>query len=189
MESFLSIDILHSMGFKSVGDNVLISSKASFYGISQISLGSNVRIDDFCVLSAGQEGIRIGRNVHIGVMSSLIGADKIELENFCTLSSRVAIYSSSDNFNGEYMISPTVPEKYTNVINGVVSLKKHVVIGSGTVILPGVTVGEGTAVGALSLISKDLEPFSIYAGNPIKLLKPTRSKRIFELEKLYLETE
>ncbi|EJN5866086.1 dTDP-4-amino-4,6-dideoxy-D-glucose acetyltransferase VioB, partial [Escherichia coli] len=47
---------LKEMGFKSVGENVKISDKASFYGCDNISIGNNVRIDDFCVFSAGEGG-------------------------------------------------------------------------------------------------------------------------------------
>lgn len=83
------------------------------------------------------------------------------------------------------MTNPTVPEQYTNVDYRNVVLERHVIIGSGSVILPGVTIGEGTAVGALSLVAKDLEPFGIYAGSPLKKIK-ARDKRLLELEKHYL---
>ena len=183
--SFYNPDALHKIGFLSVGENVRLSKKASIYGASRISLGSHSRIDDFCVLSAGEGGIYIGRNVHIAVMCSLIGKGRIELDDFCNLSSRVSIYSSSDDYSGESLTNPTVPEEFTNVDHRRVALERHVIIGSGTVILPGVTIGEGTAVGALSLVAKNLEPFSIYAGSPLKRLK-SRSKRLLELEKQYL---
>ena len=58
---------VETMGFASVGQNVQISDKASFYGASRITLGNNVRIDDFCVLSAGIGGIAIGNYIHIAV--------------------------------------------------------------------------------------------------------------------------
>ena len=185
--SFYNPDELQKMGFLSVGTNVRLSSKASIYGASRISLGSHSRIDDFCVLSAGDGGIDIGRNVHIAVMSSLIGKGRITIDDFCNISSRVSIYSSSDDYSGEFLTNPTVPEEFTNVDHRAVVLKRHVIIGSGTVILPGVTIGEGSAVGAMSLVAKDLESFSIYVGSPLKRLR-SRSKRLLELEKLYLDT-
>lgn len=98
--SFHSLDALCDMGFLSVGANVQVSTKSSIYGASRISLGANSRIDDFCVLSAGEGGIYIGRNIHIAVMCSLIGKGRIELHDFCNLSSRVSIYSSSDDYSG-----------------------------------------------------------------------------------------
>ena len=118
-------------------------------------------------------------------MCSLIGKGRIELQDFCNLSSRVSIYSSSDDYSGESMTNPTVPEAFTHVDHRPVVLERHVIIGSGSVILPGVTIGAGTAVGALCLVAKDLEPFGIYAGSPLKRVK-ARSQHLLELEKQYL---
>ncbi|EQD33256.1 galactoside O-acetyltransferase, partial [mine drainage metagenome] len=58
--SFLDAAELKALGLDSYGKNVLISRKCSIYGASRIELGDNVRIDDFCVLSAGDGGIKIG---------------------------------------------------------------------------------------------------------------------------------
>jgi galactoside O-acetyltransferase len=184
--NFLSPEGLRSRGFLSIGENVRISRNASFHGASRIALGTNCRIDDFCVVSAGEGGIHIGRNVHIAIMTSLMGKGHIYIGDFCNLSSRVSIYSSSDDYSGEYLTNPTIPEAFTHVDHRGVTLERHVIIGSGTIVLPGVTIGEGAAVGALSLVTKDLEPFSIYAGSPLRLIK-SRSKRLLELEKQYVE--
>lgn len=101
--AILGREAIEALGFAFVGENVQISDRASFYGASRISLGSNVRIDDFCVLSAGVGGISIGDYVHIAVYSSLIGAGKVSLSDFCNISSRVAIYSSNDDYSGAAM--------------------------------------------------------------------------------------
>ncbi|NOT64915.1 MAG: acyltransferase [Methylotenera sp.] len=176
---------IEHMGFVSVGINVLISDKASIYNCSNITLGSNVRIDDFCVLSAGSGGIVVGNNVHIAVYASLIGAGKIILSDFCNISSRVSIYSSSDDYSGDAMTNPMVPAAYTNVAHADVFVGKHVIIGSGSVILPGVTLDIGVAIGALSLIRQDCKAFGIYAGVPAKLIKK-RKRNLLELEKAFL---
>lgn len=185
--SFYNARELNKFGFKNLGTNVKISSKASIHGASRISIESNSRIDDFCVLSAGVGGIFIGRNVHLAVMCSLIGQGKIEIGDFCNLSSRVSIYSSNDDYSGKYMTNPTVPEQFTNVDHRSTELSRHVIIGSGSVILPGVKIGEGTAVGALSLVNTELEPFGIYAGVPLKRLK-SRNRQFLDLEKLYISS-
>lgn len=170
----LSRDEIGNIGFLSVGENVSISDRASFYGADRITLGSNVRIDDFCVMSAGAGGIQIGQHVHIAVYSSLIGAGKIALSDFCNISSRVSIYSSSDDYSGSKMTNPTVPSNYTGVIHADVFLGKHVIVGSGSVVLPGVTLEEGVAVGALSFINRNCEAFGIYAGNPARRVRERR---------------
>lgn len=170
--AFYSKDELDKIGFKEVGKNVLISDKSSIYNPQNISIGNNVRIDDFCILSAGEHGIVLKDFIHIACYSSLIGECLIEIKSYSNISSRVSIYSKSDDFSGGFMTNPCVPEEYTNVVSSPVLINKHVVIGSGCVVLPGVTLYEGTAIGALSLVNKSCEANYIYAGTPLKKIKP-----------------
>lgn len=185
--AFLTAVELAQFGFKSVGSNVLISNKASFYGCNNIDIGNNTRIDDFCVISAGVGGIKIGSNIHIAVYTSLIGAGKITISDFCNLSSKVSIYSSNDDYSGSFLTNPMIPEQYTNVDKSDVLLSKHVIIGCGSVILPGVTLEEGVAVGALSLVNRDCDMFSVYKGNPIKKIKD-RKRDLLIKEQEYLSS-
>ncbi|TMM46391.1 acyltransferase [Colwellia ponticola] len=184
--SFYTIEELEKLGFNKLGDNVSISKKASIYGHGRISIGNNTRIDDFVVLSAGEGGIEIGENVHIAIYSSLIGSGKIQLSNFSNISSRVSIYSSNDDYSGGAMTNPTIPPCYTNVSHQDVYIGKHVIIGCGCVVLPGVQVKDGVAVGALSLVNTDCKEWSIYVGNPIKKIKE-RKKDLLKLEVKYKE--
>lgn len=181
--AMLSREAIESLGFSSVGENVQISDRASFYGVNRITLGDNVRIDDFCVLAAGVDGILIGNYVHIAVGSSLIGAGKITMSDFSGLSSRVSIYSSSDNYSGATLTNPTVPSEFTDVTHADVFLGKHVIVGSGGIILPGVTLEDGVAIGALSLVNRNCKAFGIYAGNPARRIKE-RKRDLLDLEKL-----
>lgn len=181
----LSREAIDALGFASVGENVQISDCASFYGVSRITLGNNVRIDDFCVLAAGVGGILIGNYVHIAVGSSLIGAGMITMSDFSGLSSRISIYSSSDDYSGATLTNPTVPSEYTGVTHADVFLGKHVIVGSGSVILPGVTIEDGVAVGALSLVSKNCKAFGIYAGNPARRIKE-RKRDLLDLEQCFM---
>jgi acetyltransferase-like isoleucine patch superfamily enzyme len=185
IETMLTQEEMQRMGFASLGENIQISNRASIYGASRISLGNNVRIDDFCILSAGVGGIRIGEHVHIAVYSSLIGSGMITLSDFCNLSSRVSVYSSNDDYSGTMMTNPTVPEEYTGVSSADVFLAKHVIVGSGSVILPGVTLAEGVAVGALSLVNTSCAAFGIYAGVPAMRVKERRND-LLELERQFL---
>lgn len=172
---------IESMGFASVGENVLISDRASFHNCANIALGSNVRIDDFCVFSAGTKGIHIGNYVHVAVGSSLIGAGKITISDFSNLSSRVSVYSSNDDYSGATMTNPMVPTEYTGVVNADVFIGRHVIVGAGSVILPGVTLEEGVAIGALSLVRKDCFSFGIYMGIPAKRVSE-RKRDLLNLE-------
>ena len=185
--AFLTAQQLTDMGFAALGSNVLISDKASIYGAQRIKIGNNVRIDDFCVLSAGEGGIEIGSYIHIAVYTSLIGAGRIALSDFANISSKVAIYSSNDDYTGEFMTNPMVPAEYTNVTHADVTLGKHVIIGSGSVVLPGVTLYDGVAVGSLSLVTKDCEAFGVYIGAPAKKIK-NRKRDLLALEATLLTT-
>ena len=183
--ALLSSKAIESLGFAAVGENVMISDRASFYNCAGISMGSNVRIDDFCVLSAGAGGIHIGEHVHVAVYSSLIGAGRITLSDFCNISSRVSLYSSSDDYSGATMTNPTVPHDYTGVEHADVFLGKHVIVGSGSVILPGLTLEEGVAIGALSLVNRDCKAFGIYVGNPVRRVKE-RKRDLLDLAQRFL---
>lgn len=179
--AWLSGDSINKMGFASVGENTLLSERASYYGCKDIFIGKNVRIDDFCVLSAGKGGIIIGNFVHIGVYSSLIGEGKISIDDFCNISSKVSIYSSNDDYSGKAMSNPMVPNEYKEVIHADVILQKHVIIGSSSIILPGIIIEEGVAIGALSLIKMNCTCFGIYAGQPAKRIKE-RSRNLLSIE-------
>jgi galactoside O-acetyltransferase len=176
------------MGFASIGRDVRVSDRASFYGVSRIRLGDHVRIDDFCVLSAGEGGISIGDHVHMAVYSCLIGAGRITLSDFANISSRVSIYSSSDDYSGATMTNPTVPEEFKNVDHAEVYIGRHVVIGSGSVVLPGTILEDGVAVGALSMMRGHCPAFGIYAGVPARRMRE-RSRALLEVEQRFLRSK
>lgn len=185
MNSFYNINELNSLGFKKLGSNVLISRKTSIYGVEYISIGSNVRIDDYCCLVANERGIEIGSNIHISFHCVLMGSGGIELEDFSGLSSRVAIYSSTDDYSGESLTNPTIPDKFKNIKSGKVVLGKHSIIGTNCTILPDVKIAIGCAIGANSLVVKNTEEWGIYVGNPVRRILD-RSKKLLEIEKVYL---
>lgn len=179
--AYLTQEQLSLVGFHRVGENVKISDKAAIYNPGRIELGDHIRIDDFCVLSAGEGGISIGSYVHIGVFCLLCGKEKIVVEDFVGISSRVSIYSSCDDFSGQTLTNPTVPDKYKNVQHGKVWLGKHVVIGAGAVILPNVAIEAGAAVAALSLVTRSVPEFTIVSGISARRVGKRKS-HLLELE-------
>lgn len=182
--SYLTQEQLEDFGFKYLGKNVKVSDKASIYNPKNIHLDDNCRIDDFCIISAGHKGIHIGKYVHIACYSSLIGAEEIYLSDFSGLSSRVSIYSSSDDYSGAFMTNPTIPKELTKIDSRPVFLDKHTIIGAGSVVLPGAKLNLGVAVGSLSLIQgKEYPEFMIYFGNPVKPIKK-RKRNLLELEEI-----
>lgn len=183
---FLSQKELRNIGFKKIGKNVLISDKCSIYNAKKIEIGSNVRIDDFAILSAGDGGIEIGSHIHIACFASLIGKGQIIVEDFSNISSRVTILSSSDDFSGNFLIGPCITNEFTNVKSEKVHLMRNSVVGTGSTILPGVTLFEGAAVGAMSLVKKNVDAFSVFYGIPAKKMK-ARDMKLINLEIEFLK--
>ncbi len=183
MDSYYSPDELISLGIKIVGDcdSVKISRKCSIYTKDITIRGDHVRIDDFCFLSGHLE---IGSYVHIAAFSLLNGRlGGIIICDYVNISSRVSIYSNSDDYSGEFMTGPLVPDECKAVVTGVVNIGRHSIIGADSVILPGVIIGEGNAYGAFSLINKNADPWGINVGIPARRIKD-RSRNLLKYESI-----
>ena len=185
--AYMTDEQLKSMGFRNIGENVKISEKASIYNPANISIGDNARIDDFCIISAGDGGIDIGKYVHVACYCSIIGKGKVVLEDYVGISGRTSIYSSNDDYSGTCFTVPTLPDEYRNIHNGDVILKKFAIVGTGTVILPDVRLGIAASVGAMSLVRSDCEDFGIYVGCPVRKIG-SRKQDILELEQKFLKS-
>ncbi len=184
MTTYYSEEELRRLGLREYGKEVYISRNCSIYNPDKIKLGSHIRIDDFTILSGN---IEFYDYIHIAVYTSLFaGNSKIILDSYSGISSRTAIYAESDDYSGEFMTNPMVPEKYRRIQSGEVMIGKHVVIGTGSTILPGVSVGEGASVGAMSLINHNIEPWTINVGIPCRKVKE-RSRKLLEYEQRLME--
>lgn len=172
---------LSDYGFKSIGKNILISKKCSIYGAQNISLGSNIRIDDFCVISSTSGELELEGYNHISAFCYINSSGNIIFKMFSGLSSRCSLYSSSDNYDGSCLTNPTVPKKFLDIKTAPIILGKHVIVGNNSTILPGCSIGDGAAIGAFSLVTKDIEPFKIAVGIPAKPIK-NRKKEMLEME-------
>jgi len=178
---------LMAMGVAEVGSNVSVDRTCRFYGTRNISIGNNVRIDAYSVLSAGEGGIKLGSFIHLSAGVGIFGAGAVTVEDFTALSARVSVFSSNDDYNSGAMTNPLVPEEFRNAIDAPVLIRRHVVVGAGSVILPGVEIGVGAAVGALTLVKKDVPEFAIVAGNPMRQIG-NRGRKLLEYEKQLRET-
>ena len=185
---FYKQEDLEGFGFKSLGRNVKIKKNVSIFFTENVSVGNNVRIDDNVILVAGGSDTLIGSNVHIAANCYLAASAGLEMSDFSGLAPGVNIFTGTDDYSGKKLTNPTLPRKYIGGVSGKVTLGRHVIIGSGTVILPNVSIGDGSSVGALCLVTKNLEPWGVYFGVPVKKLKK-RSQALLDLEKKYLEEE
>lgn len=183
--SYLSKNKLKKIGFRHIGENVLLSDKASVYNPEQITLNDNCRVDDFCLLS-GQ--ISIGSYVHITPYCLLAGGTPgIVLEDFTTLAYGAYIFTQSDDYSGETMANSLIPANYKNEKKEAITIQKHSIIGARSTVFPGVLIAEGTAVGAMSLVLKNTLPWGIYAGIPATRMKE-RSKKIIDKHQKFISS-
>lgn len=174
--SFYTEEELKGIGLKSYGSNIKISRYARFYTPGNISIGDNVRIDDFCILSGN---ITIGSHVHISAYVALYGAMSIVLEDYTGISCKSVIYSAMDDFGGDYLIGPIHDESKTNVTGGQVTMRKYSQVGANCLIFPNVEIKEGAILGACSMLKENAESWSIYVGIPA-IKKKERSKGLLK---------
>jgi galactoside O-acetyltransferase len=172
----------YQLPLAAVGQDVVIWPLAKIVAPEVISIGDSVIIDDFVFLMGGKR-TAIGSFVHIAVGASVCGAGEFIMEDFSGISGGVRIYTSNDDFSGNCLTGPTVPFPYRIPFTSFVHVKKHAVIGAGSVVLPGVAIGEGAVVGACSLVRQDCEPWTFNVGTPAKPLPRRRPKdKVLELE-------
>jgi galactoside O-acetyltransferase len=161
---------LLAMGFASVGKHVFVSRDATIVHPERVHIGDMVRIDPFSLIIAKQP-VRIGSHVHIGSSVTLHAAEEIAIGDFSGLSAGTKVFTTDDDYGGEYLTGPTVDPRFTNIATAPVVLYEHCIVGANCVILPGAVLEQGAAVGALSLIKGTLAAWTIYGGSPVRRLK------------------
>ena len=164
------------------GQDVTIHAAAKIAGADQMEVGDSVVIDDFTlVLAAG--GVRLGSFVHIGSHAFIGGGGGFVMEDFSGLSGGVRVYTGNEDYLGGQLTNPTVPAPWRVASRMPVHIGRHAIVGSrnGGASRPS-PIGEGVAVGALSVVARDLEPWTIYAGNPAKPIRARPRERILALE-------
>ena len=107
----------------------------------------------------------------ISSFSSVVGGGKLYMGDFSALSAGCRVITGTDDFAGGFLAGPTVPPQYTHVKKAPVHIGKFALIGTNAVIFPGVSVGEGAAVGAGCIVRKNLEPWTVYVGQDCKPIK------------------
>jgi acetyltransferase-like isoleucine patch superfamily enzyme len=167
--------------FRACGEDVQIYPRAHIVSPETVSIGDSVIIDDFVFLVGGVE-TRIGSFVHLASFTSYLGRGRLTIGDFVSVSSGARLYTGIDDFSGGSLVGPGVPEPYRQPTRTFLTVEKFALVGANAVVFPGVTLGEGCAVGALALVNEDCEPWTIYGGVPARPLKARRKDRILELE-------
>lgn len=155
--------------FRKCGKNVRIHTTAVIPDTRKLELGDNVRIDAYAVLSASK--IVIGDFVHIGAYSHISGPGTVTFEDFSQMSHQSMILTATDDFSIPCFAGTTVAKELQALIKGDVRLMRHSVIGAQAIVMPGVTLGFASVLGAKSLAKHDTAPYSIAGGIPAKHIK------------------
>jgi acetyltransferase-like isoleucine patch superfamily enzyme len=148
--------------YKIPGVKTFASTK--IVGLENIEFGKNIIIDDFVFIYAKKK-IKIGSYVHLACFTSITGGEEVEIGDFCAVSQGCRILTGTDDFKDWGFGNSTIEEKYRNTKRAPIKIEKFAIIGANSVVLPGVTIGEGVAVGACSVVSRDLDPWGVYIGN------------------------
>lgn len=173
---------LLDMGMRHVGRDVRVSTGTRLYRPENMAIGDFSRIDDGAMLTAGPSGsIAIGSYVYVGPCCIVESPQDATFGDFSTLAARVTIYGASDNYGGEFLTNPTVPPELRDEITTPIHVGRHAILGTGSVVLPGGHIGEGTAVGAMSLVNRPLGSFGVYVGIPVRKIRE-RSREFLDLE-------
>ncbi len=171
------------MNFKHMGVGVKIWPLAKIVYPERISLGDFAMIDDYTLVVAG-EPIILGDYAHVCSYASLLGGETIILEDFAAVNVGARVFSGTEDYST--IASVPAPWPYRKPVRAPVKLCRHALLGTHSIVLPGVTIGEGTIVGALSLVKEDLEPWTIYAGIPCRPIGKRDKASVLECERQLL---
>jgi galactoside O-acetyltransferase len=175
-------DELSTMGFAYLGNNVKVFKRSTLVNCSNIYLGDGCQLDDFVHIIAAKP-VRVGKRVHIACFSSIAGGGEVTIDDYCGLSAGCRLISGSEDFMGGGMTNPCVPEKYRKVNRSYIHIKKHSILGTNTIVYPGITIHEGVATGSGAIVNKDLDSWGLYMGAPAKRIKERPSELILQFEK------
>jgi acetyltransferase-like isoleucine patch superfamily enzyme len=154
--------------FKAIGEDVIFEDDVRVFHPDHIEIGDNVYIGHGTFLKGYyKNGIQIGDHTWIGQSCMLHGAGGIVIGKAVGIGPGVTVLTSVHRDQGTNR-----PLVFNDLEFGEVCIADGCDIGVGSVILPGVSVGEGSIVGAGSVVTRDVPAFSVVAGNPGRLLRP-----------------
>lgn len=167
--------------FLSYGKDVIISDHAIIKHPQLCRIGNHVAIDNVTFNTA----VHIGDYIHIAPYVCIIGGKTVTVtfEDFTFVAAGTKIVAGSDDYTGLGLVSPVVPTEYRHIVFKDITFKRFAGCGVNCSIMPGVTLGEGAILGANSLATKDLEPWTIYVGSPARPVKARKKEAILQYAK------
>jgi len=147
--------------------NVTVYANALVLKPEMITLGEGARIDDFSRLEGGL-GLNIGLFVHVCSFASILGGGSANLGDYCCLAQGARLLTGSETPGG--VMSSAAPESIRKVKRGHTQMGPHAFVGANAVVMPGLTLGEGSVVGAGAVVLQSVPDWTIVAGVPAKVI-------------------
>jgi galactoside O-acetyltransferase len=168
--------------YKRIGEDVFISEESLIKRPHLCEIGSHNAIDNGVTISTQ---LVMGDYIHIAPFVVVIGGEKSKLilEDFTFIASGTKVVCGSEDYTGGGLIGPTIPEEYRKINYNTVKFERFAGCGVNCSIMPGVTLAEGSILGANSLLTKDTEPWTIYVGSPAKAVKLREKETIMNYSK------
>jgi dTDP-4-amino-4,6-dideoxy-D-glucose acyltransferase len=158
-----------------VGYDVFISRNVEIKRPGIVSVGNLIAIDSGFYITTGAE---FGDYLHIAPYVCVIGGKDalLKMGNFTNISVGGRIICGSNRFSGEGLITaPNIPDEFRDLLKREpVIFENFANVGANVTILPGVTLDEGSVIGACSLVTKNTEPWTVYTGTPAR---PVRGRK------------
>lgn len=157
---------------KQIGKNSYIDPTVNVFGWAHVSIGENTLIGEQSWLNVngreiGFKHIKIGDNCYIGRRNLLSSSRELIIGDFVMTNNECKFLGSNHVFD-----DPMCPYITTGTTNDdIQKIGANVWIGAGTIVLGSVNIGQGSIIGAGSIVTKDVPPFSVAVGNPCRVVK------------------
>lgn len=162
---------------RAYGDDVRIDLGAVIKRPNLMSVGSHIAIDHGVYVTTRLE---MGDYIHIGPYTTVTGGAEglLKMGNFSGLAAACRIVCGGETYGGDGMINPTIPARYRNCVYAPVIMEDFTTLATGVIVLPGITIREGSVVAAGSVVTKDTEPWTINVGTPARPVRRRPSATI-----------
>jgi acetyltransferase-like isoleucine patch superfamily enzyme len=160
------------------GEDVYINNNVEIRRPNLVEIGSHVAIDSGFYLTTAAT---IGNYIHIGPYVSCIGGVEaiLELGDFSSIAAGARLIVLGDEHLGMGLIGPTIPAPYKDkLVGGKIRIEKFAAVGTNAIVMPGITMSEGSVLGAGSLLNRDTEPWTIYVGTPARAIKIRQKEKM-----------
>lgn len=156
----------------------LILPGAKIIHPENLVIEAHSRIDDFCLINAAG-GVKIGRYSAIHSGTRIIGGGRFEMGDYSVITYNCVIVTGYPKHTSH--MSTMVPREFKDTVVGEVILGDEVFVGSNSVIMPGIHIGDGAVIAALSYIDRDIPPWTIVypEGGKVKWQRRRRFTRQF----------